>query len=112
MENYTKTFSIPDALMSLTPGAEWTLSGDEYEGLDWISDDIEKPLQEEVYAEIARLQEEYDLMSYQRKRSVEYPNFLDYIDGVVKGDQDQIDSYIAKCLAVKEKYPKPESLES
>jgi hypothetical protein len=25
---------------------------------------------------------------------------------VVKGDQDQIDEYIAACLAVKAKYPK------
>jgi hypothetical protein len=26
----------------------------------------------------------------------------------VKGDQNQIEEYIQKCLAVKEKYPKPE----
>ena len=30
----------------------------------------------------------------------------DYIDGVVKGDQAQIDAYIAACQAVKAKYPK------
>jgi len=28
------------------------------------------------------------------------------LDGIVKGDQAQIDKYIADCLAVKEKYPK------
>lgn len=27
-------------------------------------------------------------------------------NGVVKGDQEQIDKYIANCLAVKAKYPK------
>jgi len=32
---------------------------------------------------------------------------LDYIDGVVKSDQGQIDKYISECLAVKAKYPKP-----
>lgn len=32
-----------------------------------------------------------------------------YLDGVVKGDQAQIDKYIADCLAVKAKYPKPEA---
>ena len=32
----------------------------------------------------------------------------DYLDGVVKGDQEQIDAYIAACQAVKTKYPKPE----
>lgn len=44
---------------------------------------------------------------YQRDRKHEYPPIEDYIDGVVKGDQAQIDEYIAKCLAVKAKYPKP-----
>ena len=44
---------------------------------------------------------------YQRQRKNEYPPAEDYIDGVVKGDQDQIDEYIQKCLAVKAKYPKP-----
>lgn len=43
-----------------------------------------------------------------RKRAAEYPPMSDYLDGVVKGDQAQIDKYIADCLAVKAKYPKPE----
>jgi hypothetical protein len=29
------------------------------------------------------------------------------LDGIAKGDQAQIDKYIADCLAVKAKYPKP-----
>lgn len=44
--------------------------------------------------------------SYIGKRQAEYPPITDYIDGVVKGDQVQIDAYIAACQAVKEKYPK------
>jgi hypothetical protein len=46
--------------------------------------------------------------SYIAKRAAEYPQITDYIDGVVKGDQAQIDAYIAACQAVKTKYPKPE----
>ena len=46
--------------------------------------------------------------SYQHRRMFEYPPITDYIDGVVKGDQAQIDAYIAACKAVKDKYPKPE----
>jgi len=49
-----------------------------------------------------------DNHAYIAKRQAEYPNLLDYIDGVVKGDQAQIDAYIAACQAVKTKYPKPE----
>lgn len=40
-------------------------------------------------------------------RAEAYPPMSDYLDGVVKGDQAQIDKYIADCLAVKAKYPKP-----
>jgi hypothetical protein len=45
-------------------------------------------------------------IKYQRDRAVEYPSINEYIDGVVKGDQAQIQAYIDACLAVKAKYPK------
>jgi len=47
-----------------------------------------------------------DANAYIEKRASEYPPITDYLDGVVKGDQAQIDKYIADCLAVKAKYPK------
>jgi hypothetical protein len=47
-----------------------------------------------------------DAHAYIAKRQAEYPSFIDYLDGVVKGDQAQIDKYIADCQAVKAKYPK------
>lgn len=45
--------------------------------------------------------------TYAQLRAAEYPPVTDYIDGVVKGDQAQVDAYIAACLAVKARYPKP-----
>lgn len=47
-----------------------------------------------------------DAHAYIAKRAAEYPPITDYLDGVVKGDQQQIDVYIAACQAVKAKYPK------
>jgi hypothetical protein len=47
-----------------------------------------------------------DPNAYKYKRAAEYPPITDYLDGVVKGDQAQIDKYIADCQAVKAKYPK------
>jgi hypothetical protein len=44
--------------------------------------------------------------NYIDKRAAEYPPITDYLDGVVKGNQSQIDKYIADCQAVKAKYPK------
>ena len=106
--NNNKIFDLADAIQSLAPGAEWSLSGNEYSGLNWLSSDIEKPLEEALVVEVIRLQSEYDALEYQRLRALEYPDFKDYLDGVVKGDQAQIDAYIAACQAVKDKYPKPE----
>jgi hypothetical protein len=45
---------------------------------------------------------------YKQQRATEYPDFRDYLDGVVKGDQAQIQAYIDACNAVKAKYPKGE----
>ena len=44
--------------------------------------------------------------TYADLRRAEYPPSSDYLDGIVKGDQLQINKYIADCLAVKAKYPK------
>jgi hypothetical protein len=47
-----------------------------------------------------------DAHAYIAKRAAEYPPMTDFLDGMVKNDQAQIDKYIADCLAVKAKYPK------
>ncbi len=93
-----------NALTSLRPGAQWVLRGDD---LEWLDTEQTQPTEAEINAEVARLQAAHDATEYQRQRAAEYPPITDYIDGVVKGDQAQIDKYIADCLAVKAKYPKP-----
>jgi hypothetical protein len=47
-----------------------------------------------------------DAHAYIAKRQAEYPPFTDYLDGIAKGDQAQINKYIADCQAVKNRYPK------
>jgi hypothetical protein len=54
----------------------------------------------------AAVQAYIDAHAYIAKRQAEYPSFIDYLDGVVKGDQAQINKYIADCQAVKSRYPK------
>jgi hypothetical protein len=104
-----RTFGIVEALQALTPGAQWTLTGDDYAGLEWLDEVQTQPTEEQCLAEAAKLQAAYDALDYYRNRAKEYPSINDYIDGVVKADQEQIDAYVAACLAVKEKYPKPNS---
>jgi hypothetical protein len=44
--------------------------------------------------------------AYKDKRKESYPPMENYLDGIVKGDQVQIDKYVSDCLAIKEKFPK------
>lgn len=77
---------------------------------------------EEIKLEYAELEdgvvvEKLPADYYKLQRATEYPSMADYLDGVVKShsdDQDihnegvaQIEKYLADCLAVKAKYPKP-----
>ena len=47
-------YDIPHALSILKPGAEWTLHGDDYTGLEWL-DSGQQPSKEEVEAKIKEL---------------------------------------------------------
>jgi hypothetical protein len=42
----------------------------------------------------------------QDQRAKAYPPMADYLDGVIKGDGVQIQTYVDACLAVKTRYPK------
>ena len=97
---------IAQALLNLRPNSSWDLIGDEYSGIVWKDETQTQPTLEEVNAEIVRLQAEYNAKEYQRLRVKEYPSITEYIDGIVKGDNEQVQAYIDACLAVKAKYPK------
>lgn len=45
-------------------------------------------------------------LTYIDKRTSEYPPIQEYVDAIVKNDQQQLQAYIDACLAVKTKYPK------
>lgn len=59
-----------------------------------------------IQIDVALVESWKDPNAYKSQRASEYPPIFDYLDGVVKGDQAQIDAYIAACQAVKAKYPK------
>jgi hypothetical protein len=103
-----KTFTVTDALSYLCPESNWSSSGDEYEDVQWMDQKTEIPSKKQVEKEILRLQKEWDSKKYKLQRKSEYPDLTEYLDGIVKGDQDQINAYISSCKEIKEKYPKPE----
>jgi hypothetical protein len=60
----------------------------------------------QVAYDLALVQAEINANAYKAKRATEYPPITDYLDGIVKGDNAQVQAYIDACLAVKNKYPK------
>ena len=98
-----KTFDIPAALQNIRPGYQWVLRGDEFSGLEWLDSVQECPTQEEIQAEITRLQDAYAALEYQRNRSKEYPSIEDQLDLLY---HQGVDGWKAVIESVKLKYPK------
>lgn len=97
---------ISDAILSLAPGAQWSMTDEDYSTLDWHVDNIiQKPSWEEVTAEVEKLKAIAASKEYQRQRAAEYPSFADQFDILYHGGYD---AWRAAVDAVKTKYPKPE----
>lgn len=96
-----------DAIRSLCPGASYAVIVGE---IVWNSPDIPQPTTEEIEAEKARLQEEYDALQYQRDRKAEYPSLDELVvalwEGVVEERMAAITALEADRQAIKAKYPK------
>ena len=93
-------FNIGHALLSLRPGTEWSVTDNV---LTW-RDSTPQPTDDEINAEIARLQAEYDNNVYQRNRAAAYPSVVDQLDKMFHSGFQAWKDEIQK---VKEKYPKP-----
>jgi hypothetical protein len=104
MSTYNHKF-LSDAMHNLRPNGKWSILDGE---LSWNDLPGTKPTKEEIDSAVKQAESDWNNSEYQRLRQKEYPNFVEYLDGVVKGDTAQIQAYIDKCNAVKEKYPKPE----
>jgi len=90
-----------EAISNLAPNSSW-LRNDE--GLEWGDNNSEvKPSQEEIDAEIARLQTSYDAQAYSRKREAEFPSLQECVHAIL---DDQLDALQAKRALIKTKFPK------
>jgi hypothetical protein len=102
--------NIATALQNLRPGANYEVNGETYEGIVWRDGNKTAiPTKEEVLAEVARLQNAWANLAYQRKRIPEYPPIGDQLDALWKGG-DAAAAMLEKIQAVKNKYPKPEGV--
>ena len=96
---------IAKAIKAININAGFSIENDDVNQITWLNGTKPIPANQ-ILAKQQELIAEYNSNQYQRDRAKEYPDFKEYLDGIVKGDQAQIDKYIADCLAIKAKYPK------
>ena len=93
-----------DAITSLVGGI--IMHGDEVTYVDGQT----PPTEEQVQAEITRLQAEYDSLAYARKRQREYPSIKDFMEAYTEkeigGDSTKWDAYIINYNKVRTENPK------
>ena len=65
-------YDITHALTLLKPGAQWTLRGDDYSGLEWLDSGYTKPTETEVTNKLAELDaaEPMRLLRLERDRRI------------------------------------------
>jgi|DEB0MinimDraft_10_1074344.scaffolds.fasta_scaffold00185_3 hypothetical protein len=95
---------IPMILSKRYEGAEWSLSGDSYSGLTWLSEDITQPSLADLEAVWAEVQFEVAYEAVQKQRQAKYqtesdPVFFDYQRGEVT-EQDWLDAVEAVKVAL------------
>ena len=94
---------ISKALLSLAPGASWSMNDDDYNQITWNSPDIPKPTEEEVVQKIAELEYQEEVESYKEQRAAEYPPYKDQFDKIF---HQGIDAWKEEIQTIKNRYPK------
>jgi len=92
-----------EAILSLTPNAEFVCQDDVI--VEWHSEDITQPTDDEINAEQVRLQTEYDNKQYQRDRLAEYPAIGEQLDYIFHHGLEAWKTDIIQ--PIKDKFPKP-----
>jgi len=96
---------LAKSIKAINKEAEFYITNENIDTIEWKNGTTPIPVNE-ILAKKQELITEYNSKQYQRNRAKEYPDFIEYLDGIVKGDDAQIQKYINDCLAVKAKYPK------
>lgn len=95
------------ALQRLAPNALYVVRDGE---IEWQSEDIAQPTDEQIEATIETLKQEHIDNLYKNDRRKKYPPLADLADAIYwqqQGDNTKMDAYLAAVQAVKDAYPKP-----
>jgi hypothetical protein len=95
--------NTPDALESLTPGAQWVLRGDE---LEWLDAEQTQPTDSAIASKIVELQSQYDGQEYARLRKAKY-DLLNQDEMRFDDTVNSTTTWVDAINAIKVEHPKP-----
>ena len=98
----TNIITVSDAIQSLRPTSNFTLSGDV---IEWLDTEQTQPTEAEIQTEMTRLQAEYDAQEYARNRKAEY-DALNQLEMQYDDEEDGTTTWKDAIAAIKTKYPK------
>jgi hypothetical protein len=98
--------NIPAILQAKFPGNEWTLDGDTYEGLTWLSD-TPKPTQAELEDAWPEVQQTRIKAAMKRKRQAAFIKEADSLFfGWQRGENTE-QAWLDKVAEIRGRYPYP-----
>ena len=97
----------PAVLAAIRPGAEWSLSGDGYEGLTWL-DDSPKPTKKTLDDAWPQVQYEREYAAVEAARRARYQSETDGMFFAAQRDGGDLTEWKAAVAAIKADLPYPE----
>ena len=97
--------NIAQAILALEPTASFGVVNESLEQIEWYSEDVTQPSNEDIQAKLDELQAIEDAKQYQRDRKSEYPSIEDCVHALLDGGDTLTDLQELR-QAVKDKYPK------
>ena len=97
--------NIAQAILALEPTASFGVINESLEQIEWYSEDVTQPSDEDIQAKLDELQAIEDAKQYQRDRKSEYPSIEDCVHALLDGG-DTLTDLQALRQAIKDKYPK------
>jgi hypothetical protein len=98
---------IAAAISALRPGAEFTLSDNDFNTLNWLDKQQVAPTESEVEAKLLELQQQAPLKESKRNRATAFAAEADPLFFKAQRGEATLDEWSAKVAEIRSRYPYP-----
>jgi hypothetical protein len=96
---------LGDAIIRLVPNAQYRLKNENLSELEWLTEGIERPTDDDILRTFEELKSEYANQEYRRLRANAYPSIGDQLDALFHAGVFPAEM-ASKIQAVKDAFPK------